>query len=94
MSRMIEVDQDTALATLIGMTSQTLAYHRPGRYQADKAKDVFYTPEGLLGYRTRWWTNIDTDLRAWNPVTRHTMDALIVGSGGGVTVAVLGADED
>jgi hypothetical protein len=42
--------------------------------------------------RTRWWTN--ADLGSWSPVTRHSMDALVVGPGSGVLAVVLAADED
>jgi hypothetical protein len=87
-----EVEQDTALTVLVGMTSRTLAYSTRGRYPAGKAQDVFEKLITLLGHGTRWWTN--TDLESWNPVTRHTMDALVVAVGGGVLVGVLAADED
>lgn len=87
-----EVDQDAALAVLVGMTSRTLAYGVRGRYPVDKAQDVFEKLIMLLGHGTRWWTN--TDLGSWNPVTRHSMDALVVGTGGGILVAVLAVDED
>ena len=87
-----EVDQDTAFAVLVGMVSRTLAYGVRGRYRVDKAQEVFGKLITLLGHGTRWWTNTDRD--SWNPVTRHTMDALVVGTGGGVLVVVLAADED
>jgi hypothetical protein len=87
-----EVDQDAALAVLAGMTSRTLAFGVRGRYPVDKAQVVFEKLIALLGHGTRWWTN--TDLGSWNPVTRHTMDALVAGVGGGVLVAVLAVDED
>lgn len=87
-----EVDQDAVFAVLVGMVSRTLAYGVRGRYPVDKAQDVFENLITLLGHGTRWWTN--TDLGSWNPVTRHTMDALVVGAGGGVLVVILAADED
>lgn len=87
-----EVDQDAALAVLVGTTSRTLAYGMRGRYPADRAQDVFGQLTALLGPGSRWWTN--TDLGSWTPVTRNTMDALVVGTGGGVLVVVLAADED
>ncbi|MFG2059567.1 hypothetical protein ACGFI9_36700 [Micromonospora sp. NPDC048930] len=87
-----EVNQDMALAVLVELTTRTLAYRAQGRYPVDKAQDVFKKLITLLGHGTRWWTN--TDLGSWKPVTRHTMDALVVGTGGGVLVAVLAADED
>ncbi|MFI7517041.1 hypothetical protein ACIBVK_26465 [Micromonospora echinofusca] len=87
-----EVNQDMALAVLLGVTTRTLAYRAQGRYPVYKAQDVFKKLITLLGHGTRWWTN--TDLSSWKPVTRHTMDALVVGTGDGVLVAVLAADED
>lgn len=89
---LMKVDQDTALAVLVGMTSRTLAYGVRGRYPVDKAQDVFEKLIALLGNGIRWWTN--TNLGSWTPVTRHTMDAVVVGTGGGVLVAVLAVDED
>lgn len=90
--RLREVDPDAALAVLVGMTSCTLAYRMPGRYPVDRAQKLFEMLVTLLGHGTRWWTN--TDLGSWKPVTRHPMDTLVVGTGGGVLVAVLAADED
>ncbi|MFY1593201.1 hypothetical protein [Micromonospora sp. WMMD737] len=87
-----EVDREAAVAMLVGMTSRTLAYGLRGRYPVDKARDVFEKLITLLGQGTRWWTN--TDRGSWSPVTRHTMDALVVGAGGGILVAVLAVDED
>ncbi|WP_328852214.1 hypothetical protein OG994_03995 [Micromonospora globbae] len=87
-----QVDQDGALAVLVGMVSRTLAYGVRGRYPVDKAQDVFEKLITLLGYGTRWWTN--TDLGSWNPATTHAMDALVAGTGGGILVAVLAVDED
>ncbi|MFG3422943.1 hypothetical protein [Micromonospora sp. NPDC048063] len=91
-ARMGEVDQDAASAVLVGMTARTLAYRTRGRYPIGQARDVFQKTISLLGHGTHWWTN--TDLEAWNPVSRHVMDALVIAAGGGVLVAVLAADED
>lgn len=63
-----------------------------GRYEEAKARQVFEAMVRLLGPGTRWWAN--TDLMAWNPVTRHTFDALVVGAGNGIIVMVLAFDED
>jgi hypothetical protein len=90
--RLEEVDQEVAFAVLVGMTSRTLAYRVPGRYPVDKARDVFDKLTTLLGHGARWWTN--TDLTSWNAVTLHTIDALVVCTGGGTLVAVLAVDED
>jgi hypothetical protein len=74
-----QVDQREAIEVLVGMTSTTLAYRVAGRYAADRARQVFDQLARLLGWQSRWWTN--TDLTSWHPVTRHTMDALVIGAG-------------
>jgi hypothetical protein len=96
---MDEVDRDAAVSVLVAMTSRTLAYRAAGHYTDDKAREVFDKLTDLLGHGTRWWTN--TDLLpgsrpsfAWNPVTKHGIDILVVATGGGVCVAVLAVDED
>jgi hypothetical protein len=70
----------------------------PGRYDDDKAVDVVQTLAGLLGHGTRWWVNGEPlgshGVRGWNPVTRCTFDAAIVGAGNGVVVTLLAVDED
>lgn len=87
-----EIDASDALAVFEGLTSRTLAYRTPGRYQAAKAAKVFRILARLLGPAARWYSN--TDLSAWSPVTDSVMDALFIGAGGGVLVAILATDED
>lgn len=51
----------------------------------------------LLGHRSFWCTNIEdltAGLRAWTPVTRHTFDGVVAGTGNGVTVVLLQVGED
>ncbi|MUN41688.1 hypothetical protein [Actinomadura litoris] len=91
-ARLAETDEDGALHRLISIVSTTLAYRTPGRYDEVKAKDVFGSLLYLLGHDTRWWTT--TDAPAWNPVTRHVFDAVVVGVGNGIIVTVLAFDED
>ncbi|RJL32584.1 hypothetical protein [Bailinhaonella thermotolerans] len=90
--RLTEIDEAGALRRLVRIASVTLAYRTPGRYDEAKAGEVFRALARLLGYGARWWTN--TDLCGWDPVTRHVMDAVVVGAGGGVVVTVLAFDED
>ncbi|MFG2168564.1 hypothetical protein [Micromonospora chersina] len=90
--RLAELDQEAALSVLVETSSETLAYRMKGRYPKVKAREVFSRLADLLGRQTRWWSN--TDLTGWDPVSRHTMDALVIGAGGGVVVAVLAVDED
>ncbi len=87
-----EVDLDGARTVFERLTTRTLAYRTPGRYPAAKAAAVFRVLAQLLGRRARWFTN--TNGPAWNPVTNCVMDALFIGTGNGVLVAVLVTDED
>jgi hypothetical protein len=68
------------------------------RYEKAKARDVAKALARLLGPGARWWTNVSswtfTPARSWRPVTRHTMDAVVVGVGGGVIVTVVAFDDD
>lgn len=92
MTRLDSLDPDAALQSLITLATRPLAYRTHGRYDEAKATEVFTTLRRLLGHDTHWWAN--TDLISWNPVTRHTMDAVVVGAGGGVIVTMLVFDED
>jgi hypothetical protein len=69
-----------------------------GRYEEAKARDVAKALPRLLGPGTRWWTTVSswtfTPARSWKPVTRHTMDTVVVGVGGGVIVTVVAFDDD
>jgi hypothetical protein len=98
MTKLGEVEQPAATNVLGWLLSTTMAYGGPGRYGERKARDVVTTLVGLLGHGTRWWVNTETvgtkGARGWNPVTRCTFDAVVVGAGGGVHVTVLAVDED
>ncbi|WP_158771481.1 hypothetical protein [Streptomyces sp. NRRL S-340] len=51
----------------------------------------------LLGHRSVWHTNIDglsPGVRGWSPVTRHTFDGVVAGTGEGFTVVLLQVGED
>lgn len=93
MTRLLEVDEFAAMRRFMSLVSTTMAYRMRGRYEEGKARQVFEALTQLLGQGTRWWTNTD-DLEGWNPVTRHTFDAVVVGAGNGVIVTVLAFDED
>jgi hypothetical protein len=92
MSRLGQVDELTAADLFVGLTTRTLAYHARGRYDEAKAREVFAALRRLLGYGTTWWTN--TDQTGWNPVTRHIIDAIVIGTGKEITVVLLAFDED
>lgn len=92
MSRLDQVDEHTAAELFVGLTTRTLAYRARGRYDETKAREVFAALRRALGYEMTWWTN--TDQTGWNPVTRNTFDAILIGSEVQVTVALLAFDED
>lgn len=92
MSRLDQVDDHAAGELFVGLTTRTLAYRTPGRYDEAKARDVFAALRRLLDYETTWWTN--TDQTGWNPVTRHIFDATVIATDAQVTVALLAVDDD
>jgi hypothetical protein len=96
--KLSETAEATATGVLVWLMSTTMVYGGRGRYAESKAHDVAKALVRLLGPGTRWWTNVSsrtfTPARAWQPVTRHTMDAVVVGAGGGVIVTVLAFDDD
>ncbi|MGV9928910.1 hypothetical protein [Nocardia rhamnosiphila] len=91
--RLAEVDSDGAVHRLIGIASTTLAYGSRGRYDQAKAAEVFASLVRLLGHGSRWWSNTD-GAGGWNPVTRHVLDAVVIGAGSGIVVTILAFDED
>lgn len=97
-AKLSETDEVKATGVLVWLMSTTMVYGERGRYEEVKARDVAKALARLLGPGTRWWTNVSswtfTPARAWNPVTQHTMDAVVVGAGGGVIVTVLAFDDD
>jgi hypothetical protein len=98
MTKLPEVDEAMAAQVLVWLMSTTMAYGGSGRYEQAKARDIISALTRLLGHGTRWRTNVDSwtfaPARSWNPVTRHTMDAVVVAAGGGVIVTFLAVDED
>lgn len=97
-TRLTQVEQTVAADFLVWLLTTTMAYGVGGRYDVYKARALVEALAELLGYGTRWWVNgeqLDSrGARGWNPVTRCTFDALVVGEGNGVVVAVLAVDED
>ncbi len=98
MTKLPEADAVKASGVLAWLMSTTMVYGGRGRYEDAQARDVAKALISLLGPGARWWTNVSswtfTPARGWNPVTRHTMDAVVAGAGGGVTVVVLALDDD
>ena len=98
MRKLSEIDAVKAAEVMTHITSTTLAYSLSGRYDQPKARELSKALIGLLGPGARWWTNAGwltlAPARNWNPLTAHSMDAAMVGFGGGVIVTVLVVDED
>jgi hypothetical protein len=92
MSMLGEIDQQAAAELFVRLTTRTLAYNARGRYDEAKAREVFSALRHLLDEETIWWSNTDTT--GWDPVTRHIFDAMVIGAGAEVTVALLAFDED
>jgi hypothetical protein len=93
-SRLWEVDEPAAVQLLVslevsGTRDSSRRARRLRRYQ-DEPGDVFAEMARLTGPGTRWWTN--TDLSAWNPVTQHPFDAMVVGAGNGMVVTLIAFD--
>ncbi|MGV9547679.1 hypothetical protein [Streptomyces ardesiacus] len=101
---MAEIDQALSL-TDRGQAVQLMAYLAaedvvfPGLPRRDQAH-AHRTAERvaqLLGRRSVWHTNIDglsPGVRGWSPVTRHTFDGVVAGTGEGFTVVLLQVGED
>ncbi|WP_328754588.1 hypothetical protein OHA28_19320 [Streptomyces sp. NBC_00269] len=92
-----QVSSESAVDLLTYLATENLVF--PGTSRRDRAH-VHRMAEkvvGLLGYRSDWYTNI-SDLsprtRAWEPVTRHTFDGVVAGTGNGFTVVLLQVGED
>jgi hypothetical protein len=98
MAKLYTVTDAEAAQVLVWLLSTTLAYGRGGRYAENKAKDITDALCRLLGHGSSWWTNINSaafaPARSWNPVTSHTMDAVVTAAGNGVIVTFLAVDED
>jgi hypothetical protein len=92
MTRLDEVDEQTAAARFTSMTTRTLAYRTRGRCDEANAREMFAALRRLFGHDTIWWAK--GDQTGWNPVTRHTIDAIVIGVGAATIVTLLAYDED
>lgn len=94
---LVQIDAERAVELLTYLATYDLVF--PGSELRDRAhaRRAAQRVVRLLGYEAVWYTNI-TDLslrtRAWNPVTRHTFDGVVVGTGGQFTVVLLQVGED
>jgi hypothetical protein len=90
-------DREQAVKLIGYLAAEDLVF--PGLPRRDRAH-AHRTAERvahLLGHRSVWHTNIDDlspRVRGWSPVTRHTFDGVVAGTGEGFTVVLLQVGED
>ncbi len=94
---LLQIDAERAADLLTYLATYDLVFPGPARRNCAHARRAAERVVRLLGYEAAWYTNI-TDLspgaRAWNPVTRHTFDGVVAGTGGSFTVVLLQVGED
>jgi hypothetical protein len=92
-----QIDGERAVECLTYLAADDLEFPGAGRRDRTHALRAADRVVRLLGYESVWYTNI-SDLspgaREWNPVTRHTFDGVVVGTGGHFTVVLLQVGED
>ncbi len=94
---LLQVDAERAVELMTYLATYDLVFPGSGRRDRLHARRAAERVVRLLGYEAAWYTNI-TDLlpgaRAWNPVTRHTFDGVVAGTGGSFTLVLLQVGED
>lgn len=91
------VDSERAVDLMTYLSADDLVF--PGTPRRDRlhARRAAERVVKLLGHQSTWHTNIDdltADVRAWTPITRHTFDGVVAGSGNGFVVVLLQVGED
>ncbi|MFJ4032989.1 hypothetical protein [Streptomyces griseoluteus] len=92
-----QIDGERAVELLTYLAAEDLVFPGTPRRDRAHAHRAAERVVRLLGHQSAWYTNI-TDLshraRAWDPVTRHTFDGVVAGTGDGFAVALLQVGED
>ncbi|MFD8261924.1 hypothetical protein ACFV19_24020 [Streptomyces griseoluteus] len=92
-----QIDHERAVELLTCLAAEDLVFPGTPRRDRAHAHRAAERVVRLLGPQSAWYTNI-TDLsprtRAWDPVTRHTFDGVVAGTGDGFAVALLQVGED
>lgn len=92
-----QIDGERAVELLTYLATDDLVFPGTRRRDPTHAHRAAERVVRLLGYESVWYTNI-SDLspraRAWDPVTRHTFDGVVAGTGGYFTVVLLQVGED
>ncbi|WP_329569861.1 hypothetical protein [Streptomyces sp. NBC_01361] len=92
-----QIDAERAVELLTYLATYDLVFPGSGRGARAHAHRAAERVVRLLGYGAVWYTNISElspRARAWNPVTRHTFDGVVVGTGRHFTVVLLQVGED
>ncbi|WP_326779183.1 hypothetical protein [Streptomyces sp. NBC_01445] len=91
------IDAQRAVELLTYLATDDLVFPTTRRRDRTHAHRAAERVVRLLGYQSVWYTNI-SDLspgaRVWEPVTRHTFDGVVAGTGGNFTVVLLQVGED
>jgi hypothetical protein len=92
-----QIDGERAVEYLTYLAADDLVLPGAERRDRTHARRAAERVVRLLGYESVWYTNI-SDLspcaRGWNPVTRHTFDGVVAGTGVRFNVVLLQVGED
>jgi hypothetical protein len=91
------VTRDTATELLVDLSNDSLVFSGHPRRDRTRVRHTAAKTISILGPGSEWFSNIDgswPDAWSWNPVTRHTFDAVIAGRGRGLVVVLLQVGED
>jgi hypothetical protein len=94
---LLQVDAERAVELMTYLAAYDLVFPGSGRRDRPHVRRAAERVVRLLGSEGTWCTNIidlSPGVRAWNPVTRHTFDGVVAGSGGSFTVVLLQVGED
>ncbi|MFD6923471.1 hypothetical protein ACFV99_25125 [Streptomyces sp. NPDC059944] len=92
-----EVGSKYATDLMTYLAADDLVFRGSPRRDRAHARQAAARVVELLGYGSVWHTNISDfseQVRAWSPVTRHTFDGVVAGTGNGLTVVLLQVGED
>jgi hypothetical protein len=90
-------DREQAVRLMARLAAEDLAHFGLPRRDRAHARRTADRVAHLLGQRAVWHTNIgdpSSGMHPWNPVTRHTFDGVVAGTGEGFTVVLLQVSED
>ncbi|MFF0966448.1 hypothetical protein ACWDQO_08400 [Streptomyces sp. NPDC003703] len=94
---LLQIDAKRAVGFLTYLATYDLVFPGSGCRDRTHARRAAERVVRLLGYEAAWYTNIidlSSGARAWNPVTRHTFDGVVAGTGESFTVVLLQVGED